>query len=294
MRSLLLRLTQRLVVGSNLPWRLRYLVSASILKALMPIGASIEGYVGAYQVSFDVRDRIQREAYLGFYEPVHVRLLKRLLKPGDVFFDVGANVGYYSLLASQIVTSAGKVHAFEPVAESLAVLERAVNANGVSNIVLNSVGVGAGEGVVTLYTSDVGEVRNSGQASATPSENRPRPRSIRVISLDEYTRSRGVGRVRLVKIDVEGMELDVLRGMSTLLSRSDSPDLFCEVWETNSCELINCLSGHGYHLYPSPFTEALSSVRELGGIANLFCTKDPSQIGGPGGMLRRVASLFEK
>ncbi len=118
---------QTVVSRSHLPWRLRYLVSIMLLKRLMPVGQVVDGYVGAYRMSLDLRDQIQREIYLGFYEPIHIRLMTMsyVLKLGDVFFDVGANVGYYSLLASQLVGKLGHVHAFEPIAGNVAVLEQA-------------------------------------------------------------------------------------------------------------------------------------------------------------------------
>lgn len=294
MQRWLLGHMQKLVGGSDWPWRLRYVLSMVLLRRLMPVGQVVEGYIGAYRVSFDLTDQIQQLAYLGFYEPIHVRLMKKLLCAGDVFFDVGANVGYYSLLASQLVGDTGSVHAFEPIAENVAALKRAIEQNRVSNIVVNEVAIGATNGVVTLFTDDTDVLGCSGHASAFSAENRTKQRMAQVTTLDEYVQSPDIPAVRLVKIDVEGMELDVVLGMKDLLSRPDAPDLFCETWEKSSRNVTTYLARHGYRIYASPFVKAQDPEQECRGIANLFCTKNSRRLEIPHGIVTRIGTLFER
>ncbi len=285
---------QRIVAGSTLPSRLRYLVSAGLLSKQTPTSGVVEGYLGAYRMGFDLSDNIQRNVYLGQYDPVETRLVRRLLQPGDVFCDVGANIGYYSLLASQIVTSSGRVYAFEPIIENAAVLRRTVAANLVSNVVVNELAVGRCRGVVALYTGDVAQLGDSGWASCYASGNRSQVRIVQQIALDDYLQSARIRTVGLVKIDVEGMEFDVLSGMTRLLSQPDAPDLVCEVWASRSRDTVQCLAGHGYSLYAMPVGELLDPYRDLTDrITNLFCTKDSRRMVKPKGALAKMARYLE-
>ncbi len=140
--------------------------------------------------------------------------------------------------------------------------------------------------MVKLYTGSMAALGNSGWASKYSSETRAEEKTVPMISLDEYARSARIQSVRLVKIGVEGVELDVVYGMKTLLSWPDSPDLFCEVRPYYSRELIDFLAGHGYTFYPSPFSKMLGPGDILHVMMDLFCTKRPDQIANARGRWR--------
>ncbi|MGB0384279.1 MAG: hypothetical protein ACPGWR_05575 [Ardenticatenaceae bacterium] len=100
-----LNLIRQVVSGSKLPY-LPFLCDMAG-KALVPTGSIVKGHVGQYQMSFDFTDLIQRRMYFGVYEQPDTQLLQKVLRPGDIFLDIGANVGYYSLVASQLVGDEG-------------------------------------------------------------------------------------------------------------------------------------------------------------------------------------------
>lgn len=183
-------------------------------------------------------DLIGRTLYVdGEIEPAGTAAARRFVRPGAVVFDVGAHAGYYSLLLSRLTGEGGAVHAFEPVPETAARLR--------SNLALNA-GLGARVRVVEAALSDrdgrvrmnvAGEV-NTGASHVVPvAEVDDRDRRAagvrRTIEIacrtgDSAWAEAGRPEVRLVKIDVEGHELHVLRGLRETL-RAHGPVVLTEV-----------------------------------------------------------------
>lgn len=150
-------------------------------------------------------------------EPGTVALVERLLEPGDGFVDVGANVGIYSLIAARRVGPSGQVIAVEPMPSTMAALLTTVAINGISHVVkTHECALGAEAGTATLHAGSTSGhstlLAPVGAAGAT--------HDVSVRKGDDILS--GV-RPRLIKIDVEGWELDVLEGLRGVIS--DSPDL---------------------------------------------------------------------
>jgi FkbM family methyltransferase len=138
------------------------------------------------------------------------RVMRSLLRPGDTFVDVGANVGYYSVLASRIVGSTGTVLAVEPQPAALSML--ALNGTGrESPITVVAVGASDETGSSQLW------VRPEGDKSSLSPGGSATPVSVPLDTLDHLCA--GLSRVTLLKIDVEGHELQVLRGARSTISR---------------------------------------------------------------------------
>lgn len=195
-----------------------------------------------------------------------LRLLKRgsiekkvflaLIRPGDVVFDVGANEGYFTLLASDLVGSAGEVHAFEPVPptfkkaeENLRQMQRSNNhrlnlfacSDEAGDVILHVPGEDFGQ--ASLRVQDAGSWRKVQNIETYSS---------RAIRLDDYINEHQISRMDFMKVDVEGAELHVLRGSQNLINRFH-PLLFlevCESWMRNfqhtPLDLAAFLLEHGY------------------------------------------------
>ena len=278
---LALDLVRRLGSKTRLPGR--YVLAEIAAKLFMPKSGFLEGHVGMYRVLFDFRDLLQRQMYFELYEQPETRLIHAVLDTGDVFLDVGANVGYYSLLASQIVGDSGQVHAFEPIPQNVVALRRTILANGITNIVVNQVAVGDRPGSLDLFVSDQ-KVGSSGWASIVPSRRRSKVVTVERMAIDHYVQSGSISRVKLAKLDIEGGELDAFRGMISLLGQPDAPDLLCEVnphllekLGSESRDLTWFLAEQGYVLYRVELSalKPIGSNQKITKLENLFCTKTP-------------------
>ena len=167
------------------------------------------------------------------------RLIDALARPGATVVDVGANIGYNTVYAARAVGPAGRVVAIEPTADNLAVLERNVAAAGVTNVRIARAAAGRSAGTSRLYvrgdTSAVNSLYpDSCYAKVTDIVDVP------VARLDDLVD----GDADLVKIDVEGAELDVLEGMPRLL-RNPRAALIVE-WHP----LLQTLAGYGADALP--------------------------------------------
>lgn len=277
--TLLLNLAQKTISKGNFPGR--YVLAEYVSWLLGPANDVVDGRIGEYTVSFDFKDQLQRQMYFGLYDPPETQLLYRLLQPGDIFLDVGANVGYYTLVASQIVGPDGQVHAFEPIAQNTAALRETITQNNISNILVNEVAVGATPGSLQLYVGDR-EIGNSGWASIVSSQKRTKGLTVEKISLDRYLQAREITQVQLVKLDIEGSELQALQGMESLLSGPDAPSLLCEVnpyllgkLNLSPRVLTTYLDERGYLLFEVDRSaiRPIAPEHEITRLVNLFCTK---------------------
>jgi FkbM family methyltransferase len=161
--------------------------------------------------------------YLGTYEPWETRVVRRHLKPGMCFVDVGANIGYFSLLASRVVGQTGRVVAFEPSRYAADRLDKALKDNNILNVRLERCALGKDPGEVILYDPlpDNHTPTILGTAGA-PGAVVPLRR------LDECLSSLRIDRVDLLKIDVEGFELAALQGASVSLREGRIRAIICE------------------------------------------------------------------
>lgn len=160
------------------------------------------------------------------YERKESKFIRRYLKPGMVFFDVGSNVGYYTLLAAPIVGKDGKVHAFDPVSEQHADLRANVERNKLQNVVPERLIITDRAGTMEI---NLGSEDNAGTAAVNLvyRENQATER-VDCTTLDAYLSEHGVKRLDVLKIDVEGHEPFVLRGVAETL-RKLRPLLLVEV-----------------------------------------------------------------
>ena len=187
--------------------------------------------------------------HLGLQEVEQTRCLTGLLHPGEVFFDVGANVGFYSLLASRIVQSSGRVVAFEPLPRNLAFLYRHLQLNHATNATISPVACADRLGTELFFP---GENNALGRLAEDTAEDKQTPRNallVATVSLDDAVDRLGL-RPNVVKIDVEGAELRVLKGATRTL-REARPSLLLSVHSDElrtSC--LRYLADVGYEAEP--------------------------------------------
>lgn len=160
--------------------------------------------------------------FRGSYDPEETRYLRQSVRQADICFDVGANIGYYTLLMAQ-AAQRGNVHAFEPVPLTLNLLRTNVMLNEVQNVVVNGCAVGDRVGEVEFVVSRDDAFSSLVDTERKPSETKT---SVLMTTLDRYCDERAVLRVDCLKVDVEGAEGGVLDGATELLrDRSRRPRL---------------------------------------------------------------------
>lgn len=191
---------------------------------------------------------------LRYCQPSLHRVFEAALRPGDVLADVGANQGVYTLLGASLVKETGSVFAFEPTPVVVAKLKRNVELNGFSNVHIVESAVGATTGRVTLHRVVDGASgltsRYGVHGSRTEAFEAP------VTTLDESFAASAPPA--LVKIDVEGMEFDVLRGARELMSLKEPPAIVFEFVRGRMDEL-----GYGFRDVVALFEDARMSLFAL-------------------------------
>jgi FkbM family methyltransferase len=156
------------------------------------------------------------------YEPELTERISHHIRPGDVVVDVGANMGYFTLLASKLVGNTGLVIAFEPCPGNLRWLSYNVSNNGRSNVLLQSTALANESGLRQLT---VPPVYNNGVSSLRDRQNGHTTTPAWVARFDELPFASAYNsRISLVKVDTEGLEISVMKGMRSLLS-SPNPRL---------------------------------------------------------------------
>lgn len=242
-----------LVGGSELPAALQEgdtrVCFGPGLQATVPIGAD-----GSFVDVF----------FAAYEDPVLVPILEAVLAPGACFYDIGANIGLYSLWASRLVGAAGTVVAFEPVPHTRGWLETLVAENGAAVSIL-PVAVSDRSGEVTIETIPEASGRSrvvqasaraAGAAVDVEVDERVGSRSDALVTvptttLDEIARDRPWPT--LVKIDVEGHELSVFRGMTDTLTEAQ-PAVVFECPDTvgadgDTAKILVLLSSLGYEVW---------------------------------------------
>ncbi|PDQ17842.1 methyltransferase [Mesorhizobium sanjuanii] len=192
----------------------------------------------------------------GTYELPIQETIASLLAPGNVFYDVGANIGFFSLIAARRVGPHGQVYAYEPVPRNAAAIGRSRDVNRLSIIHVFTEAVGAVTGDAELLLA-----RHLGGATLAM-ESMPPDMSgrlmVRTTTLDDSIATHGLRPPTLVKIDVEGAEVDVLRGMTAALT-AYRPKVICEVdaatksgLDRKAREIIEFLATAGYAVSSLP------------------------------------------
>jgi FkbM family methyltransferase len=168
-------------------------------------------------MELDGRDLVTQTILMtGIWEAQETAFVESNLKPGDVFVDVGAHVGYYSLLAAKQVGETGKVIAVEPNPPTIVRLEKDIALNPFRNILVQKVACTDKETTLKFYQA---AEENTGESSMNKANAREGTEiSVRGVPLDRIVQDLGIKRVDVVKIDVEGAEMSVLGGMTNIIA----------------------------------------------------------------------------
>jgi len=172
----------------------------------------------------DLGELIQREMYMGTFEPAEARAARRLLRPGDTFVDAGANAGFFTAMAARAVGPQGRVVAYEPSPSACDRLRALVARNRWTQVEVVQAALGEAPGTAMLYW-------NPASNNHTPSlldHDQAVGTEVEVRTLTDEAARLGLGEINLLKVDVEGYEARVLRGGASLLASGQVRAVLCE------------------------------------------------------------------
>ena len=192
--------------------------------------------------------------FLGESNPMETRVLRRVLRIGDVFLDVGAHIGWYSLSARQIVGSAGKVIAFEPNPSCVSELKQNIILNSLHSIKIEKIAIADKNKKSDFWLGD--DMAGSLIKASTQELTHYSVKKIlvQIKTLDSYCKEHNIERIRLIKIDVEGAEEYVIKG-SMMILKKYHPCLILEIYSNTSrlrrtrLKMIRSLMRIGYKLF---------------------------------------------
>jgi FkbM family methyltransferase len=212
------------------------------------------------RIAVALPDLIQSRIYFfGFWEPNLTHFIRRALRAGDTFVDVGANIGYFSLLASKIVGERGQVFSVEASPTIHRKLQRNISLNKCRNVRVFNIAASDEEGSLSIY---LGNDDNLGATTTVASVAVKSAQKLEAVvpakPLPAIIGAENLLRARLIKIDVEGAELSVLRGIGQLLGKfGDDTEWVVEAWAdggqgSDTAELLASFRKAGYKLFELP------------------------------------------
>ena len=226
-------------LGFGLRWRIKRAILKRMVLKTPYVKIKVQGHdmLVKWQVNM-----IGLMYYQGIYEPETTAWLRKNLGFGDCVIDIGANIGYHTLIMADQVGDDGVVFSFEPSPELRAILKRNVTANKYnSRVMVSPKAVGSAEGKADFFVH-----RDHGQSSLIPRRMTTKVIEVETVSLD-YAFS-DFRNIDLVKIDVEGAEPQVLQGMQGLMREHPRMKIIFEFipghWEGEWDRVKELLSGY--------------------------------------------------
>lgn len=206
--------------------------------------------VQGHKMFLDSKDSLNLSIH-GSHEEYETRLIREQIRKGDVVLDVGANIGYYTLIFAELVGESGKVFAFEPDPTNFNLLKQNVENNGYKNVVLINKAVSAQNGRLKLFLSE----DNLADHRIYDSQDGRKFIEIESVRLDDYLKDYS-GKIDFIKMDIEGSEYGAAQGMSGLLKKSENVKIISEFWPfglqrsgVEPVEYLNVLLKYGFTLY---------------------------------------------
>jgi FkbM family methyltransferase len=160
----------------------------------------------------------------GIHEPLVTKIFKKEIRSGYVVLDIGAHIGYYTLIAAKLVGKNGKVFAFEPDPTNFTLLKENIITNSYKNVVIAQKAVTNKSGKLKLYLSE----DSSGHRICDSHDGR-RAIEIESVQLDDYFRNHD-GHIDFIKMDVEGAEYNAIQGMLLLLKKNRNLKIVTEFY----------------------------------------------------------------
>jgi len=218
-------------------WYIQYRTVPRWLLPRFPVRKRINGVL--FEFDYDLHPIIKK-MYFGCYEMETIEAMKNVLKPGDVFIDVGANIGYLSAIGASLVGKNGQVHSFEPVPQYFRRLEKMAMMNPDYKIVINQCALGEEEGTGNICIASQNIGWNTMVPNLMSRDTLKETLKVPIHRLDSYIKENEIDDISLIKIDVEGFEFPVLKGLQGYFEKTENrPVVICEV-APSAYSLLGC------------------------------------------------------
>lgn len=221
------------------------------------------------------------------WEEYETELFKKNIKKGDTILDIGAHIGYYTLLAARLVGDKGKVYAFEPAPRNFELLKKNIKENGYSNVVLINKAVADMDGESKLFLNN----ENTGDHRIYNPQDQRKFIKIQTVMLDSFFKNKST-KVDFIKIDVQGSEVRAFKGAVSLIKENRNIKILTEFWPkglklsgSSALEYASFLEKNRFQIYD--IDEAEKTIKliniksllkppenEAHDFRNLFCTRN--------------------
>lgn len=258
-------------------------IANSIIKRIMPKETLIEEGI---LLELDQSDPVASGAIaLAVYERYETELFRSKIKPNMTIVDIGANLGYYTAIASGRAGEQGKVIAFEPEPNFFKLLSRNISRNNMKNVKLFEMAIADKNGEAELFLSK----ENKGHNSLIHSDELKTSTRIKMTTLDEFLSSQKITKADIIKMDIEGAEILAIEGMENTLIKH-TPLLFLEFsphsiikLNRNPIDFLSILHKIGYSIFEidkthqylnevADFQKFIGSIPK-GKYADIYCEK---------------------
>jgi len=206
-------------------------------------------YRNDLRLNLDISDLVDWYIYFNLKEE-GLDLMLSFIQPGDLVLDIGTNVGYFALRCA-MKAKRGFVYGFEPSEISFNKCQANLGLNNLSNLVVEQLALGEMEGTAYLHT----ETENNRGMNRISTDRISEDEQIKVRSMDQFVKENNISKVNFIKLDVEGYEMQVLKGGEQTIS-AFRPKLFLEVDDTllgrfgvSSTSIFHWLQEREYNIY---------------------------------------------
>jgi FkbM family methyltransferase len=241
------KISKKSLIGKFLRKILKLIPSNSVLPILQGRLRGMKWIIGSGVFS----------CWLGCYESEKQKAFIKQIKLQDIVYDIGAHVGFYTLLASKLVGDRGKVYAFEPLPRNIFYLKKHISLNKLKNVEIIEAAVSDKEGEENFLEGDSYTSKLDSRGSFT----------VKTISLDNLIKNKKILPPNVIKIDVEGAELKVLLGAKDIIEKY-KPVIFIALDNPNTKEkVIQMIKNFGYNVLDLNFED----IQEINNISEIIC-----------------------
>ncbi len=245
------------------PWLIRYIKEKYWLLLEKYSNYDIFYYLDDWDFYIKLKssdESVSKPIFFGYYEKETCQFAQKILRPGNVVYDIGANIGFFTILFSHLVGGNGKIHAFEPSRREFFRLCGNVFRNKLNNVFVNQIGVAEQNGFATMAVmkdEKLGAYNTLGRVNHRFVRNAEvNKETIRLTTLDAYYQSCSSQIPDFLKVDVEGLEYKVFLGGQVMLKSDQAPIIVFELCDdvleganNSSKDVCELLIQYGYSIY---------------------------------------------